>query len=77
MAPVQISEVKGTARENRTAAHTHIKGLGLRADGTADKAASDGFIGQADAREVKLFPYFTYSHSSNPLATLLFELKTF
>lgn len=51
MAPVQISEVKGSGRENRTAAHSHIKGLGLRSDGIADKI-SGGFIGQAAAREV-------------------------
>lgn len=51
MAPVQISEVKGSGRENRTAAHSHIKGLGLRSDGTAEKT-SGGFIGQAAAREV-------------------------
>ena len=47
---VQISEAKGNSRENRTAAHTHIKGLGLRPDGTAESSA-DGFIGQATARE--------------------------
>lgn len=47
---VQISEVKGNSRENRTAAHTHIKGLGLRSDGTAE-ASSDGFVGQTTARE--------------------------
>ncbi|WEW60828.1 RuvB ATP-dependent DNA helicase pontin [Emydomyces testavorans] len=47
---VQISEVKGTSRENRTAAHTHIKGLGLRPDGTAEHTSS-GFVGQAAARE--------------------------
>ncbi|KAH8811652.1 TIP49 C-terminus-domain-containing protein [Xylogone sp. PMI_703] len=47
---VQISEVKGNARDNRTAAHTHIKGLGLRPDGTAEKQSS-GFVGQAAARE--------------------------
>jgi len=41
----------GTARENRVAAHSHIKGLGLRDDGTADKTAA-GFIGQQQAREV-------------------------
>jgi DNA helicase TIP49 (TBP-interacting protein) len=50
---VQISEVKGNNRENRTAAHTHIKGLGLRSDGTAEKQAS-GFVGQASAREVHI-----------------------
>ncbi|PLB54995.1 putative AAA family ATPase pontin [Aspergillus steynii IBT 23096] len=47
---VQISEVKGNSRENRTAAHTHIKGLGLRSDGNAE-SSGDGFIGQAAARE--------------------------
>jgi len=48
--PVQISEVKGNARDNRTFAHTHIKGLGLRQDGTAERQAA-GFVGQAAARE--------------------------
>ena len=48
---VQISEAKGNSRENRTAAHTHIKGLGLHQDGTAESSA-DGFIGQTTAREV-------------------------
>ena len=48
---VTISEVKsGNSRENRTAAHTHIKGLGLRSDGTAEKVAA-GFVGQENARE--------------------------
>lgn len=49
---VQISEVKGNNRDNRTASHTHIKGLGLKADGTAEKQAG-GFVGQQQAREVK------------------------
>jgi len=48
---VQISEVKGNNRENRTAAHTHIKGLGLRPDGSAERQ-SGGFVGQMAAREV-------------------------
>jgi RuvB-like protein 1 len=49
---VQISEVKGnTARDSRTAAHTHIKGLGLRPDGIAERQ-SGGFVGQVAAREV-------------------------
>jgi RuvB-like protein 1 (pontin 52) len=48
---VQISEVKGNTRENRTAAHTHIKGLGLRPDGVAERQ-SGGFVGQVAAREV-------------------------
>lgn len=49
---VQIAEVKGSSqRENRVSAHTHIKGLGLRPDGLADKQAG-GFVGQTAAREV-------------------------
>lgn len=63
---VQISEVKGNTRENRTAAHTHIKGLGLRNDGTAE-SSGDGFVGQASAREVRKSP--TNCHASNVLLT--------
>lgn len=51
MAPVNISEVKQNQRENRTAAHSHIKGLGLRPDGAADRTGLGGFVGQAAARE--------------------------
>ena len=50
-AMVTISEVKGNSRENRTSAHTHIKGLGLRNDGYADHTSA-GFVGQVAAREV-------------------------
>ena len=48
---VEIKEVKGNSRENRTAAHSHIKGLGLRNDGYADTTGA-GFVGQVAAREV-------------------------
>lgn len=48
---VTISEARSNARDNRTAAHTHIKGLGLREDGHAVETAN-GFVGQAAAREV-------------------------
>ena len=47
---VQLSDVQSNSRTNRTAAHSHIRGLGLRSDGTAD-AVSGGFVGQASARE--------------------------
>ncbi|KAH6613357.1 AAA family ATPase-like protein [Chaetomium tenue] len=47
---VQISEVRGNTRDNRTAAHTHIKGLGLNSHGIAEKQAA-GFVGQSSARE--------------------------
>lgn len=49
---VTISEVKGNSRENRTAAHTHIKGLGLKSDGSAEITGA-GFVGQVAAREVR------------------------
>jgi RuvB-like protein 1 (pontin 52) len=49
---VQISEVRGNTRDNRTAAHTHIKGLGLNSNGIAEKQAA-GFVGQTTAREVR------------------------
>ncbi|KAH3678970.1 hypothetical protein WICMUC_001338 [Wickerhamomyces mucosus] len=48
---VQISEVKDTSgRDSRTAAHTHIKGLGLDERGVA-RAIDNGFVGQTEARE--------------------------
>ncbi|WPK24151.1 hypothetical protein PUMCH_001413 [Australozyma saopauloensis] len=48
---VQINEVKEhNPREARTAAHTHIKGLGLDEHGLAKKI-DDGFVGQTEARE--------------------------
>ena len=49
---VNLSEVKGNTRENRTAAHTHIKGLGLKSDGYAEPNSA-GFVGQVAAREVR------------------------
>ena len=49
---VSISEVKGNSRENRTAAHTHIKGLGLKGSNHAETMGA-GFVYQVAAREVK------------------------
>lgn len=48
---VPISEVKATTRENRTAAHSHIKGLGLSPSDGRPLTQSGGFVGQAAARE--------------------------
>lgn len=48
---VQINEVKESSESNsRTAAHTHIKGLGLDEHGIAKKI-DGGFVGQSSARE--------------------------
>ncbi|KAI8901997.1 TIP49 C-terminus-domain-containing protein [Globomyces pollinis-pini] len=47
---MKIQEVLSTTKEQRVAAHSHIKGLGLRDDGTSEQAAA-GFVGQETARE--------------------------
>ncbi|KAK9468152.1 TIP49 C-terminus-domain-containing protein [Lipomyces arxii] len=47
---VEINEMKSGGRDNRTAAHTHIKGLGLDERGLATRQ-DGGFIGQQNARE--------------------------
>jgi hypothetical protein len=52
MSSIKIEEVKSTERLQRIATHTHIKGLGLREDGTATPIAA-GLVGQTKAREVR------------------------
>lgn len=47
---MRIEEVQSAGKKQRVAAHTHIKGLGLREDGTAVDMGG-GFVGQAAARE--------------------------
>ncbi len=47
----QVEEVKSTAKTQRIAVHTHIKGLGLNETGAAKEMAS-GLVGQSRAREV-------------------------
>ena len=46
----QINSGNSSLAEKRIATHSHIRGLGLREDGTAN-LADGGFIGQAGARE--------------------------
>ncbi|WRX31527.1 TIP49 [Theobroma cacao] len=50
MDKMKIEEVQSTAKKQRIATHTHIKGLGLDASGNAIRLAA-GFVGQAEARE--------------------------
>ncbi|KAJ3292998.1 RuvB-like protein 1 [Borealophlyctis nickersoniae] len=47
---MRVDEVQSTTKEQRVATHSHIKGLGLREDGTAEPTAA-GFVGQENARE--------------------------
>ncbi|TDH64831.1 uncharacterized protein CCR75_000591 [Bremia lactucae] len=47
---MKIEEVKSTAKAQRIASHTHVKGLGLEADGVALPIGS-GLVGQEKARE--------------------------
>jgi RuvB-like protein 1 len=47
---MKIEEVQSTTREQRVAAHSHVKGLGLDERGTAMHVGS-GFVGQEQARE--------------------------
>uniref|UniRef100_M4B726 RuvB-like helicase n=1 Tax=Hyaloperonospora arabidopsidis (strain Emoy2) TaxID=559515 RepID=M4B726_HYAAE len=47
---MKIDEVQSTAKAQRIASHTHVKGLGLEADGTALPIGS-GLVGQEKARE--------------------------
>ncbi|CAH0489402.1 unnamed protein product [Peronospora farinosa] len=47
---MKIEEVQSTAKAQRIASHTHVKGLGLKEDGTALPIGS-GLVGQEKARE--------------------------
>ncbi|KAM7496726.1 hypothetical protein LguiA_021140 [Lonicera macranthoides] len=47
---MKIEEVQSTTKKQRIGTHTHIKGLGLEANGKAI-TLSAGFVGQAAARE--------------------------
>lgn len=47
---MKIEEVQSTTKTQRIAAHSHIKGLGLGEDGTANQISA-GLVGQEKARE--------------------------
>uniref|UniRef100_A0A1I8EG93 RuvB-like helicase n=1 Tax=Wuchereria bancrofti TaxID=6293 RepID=A0A1I8EG93_WUCBA len=48
---ISIDEVKSTARKQRVAAHSHVKGLGLDPETHTPSDNASGFIGQLEARE--------------------------
>jgi RuvB-like protein 1 len=48
---MKIEEVTSTAAADRVASHSHIKGLGLNDDGSAQPICA-GLVGQEKAREV-------------------------
>ena len=48
---MKIEEVKSTAKTQRIAAHSHVKGLGVDEKGVALQVAA-GLVGQEPAREV-------------------------
>ncbi|GMR33202.1 hypothetical protein PMAYCL1PPCAC_03397, partial [Pristionchus mayeri] len=48
---VNMEEVQSTARSQRVAAHSHVKGLGLHPETRAALPKSAGFFGQEPARE--------------------------
>ncbi|XP_010454496.1 PREDICTED: ruvB-like protein 1 [Camelina sativa] len=50
MDKVKIEEIQSTAKKQRIATHTHIKGLGLEPTGIPITLAA-GFVGQLEARE--------------------------
>lgn len=47
---MNIEEVQSTTKTQRIASHTHIKGLGLKDDGSAEEMGG-GLVGQENARE--------------------------
>ena len=47
---MKIEEVKSTTKQQRVAAHSHVKGLGLADDGKAVEVGG-GRVGQGKARE--------------------------
>lgn len=50
---MKVEEVKSTVKTQRISAHSHIKGLGLDANGTPIEVAA-GLVGQELAREVRI-----------------------
>ncbi|KAL0477464.1 RuvB-like protein [Acrasis kona] len=51
MPALSVENVTSTTKENRVAAHSHIRGLGLKQDGTPVEDFGCGLVGQEKARE--------------------------
>ena len=61
MADLRVNaEVKDLTRIERIGAHSHIRGLGLD-DALEARAVSQGLVGQASARRVRVFLMFPLS----------------
>lgn len=74
---MKIEEVKSTAKAQRIASHSHIKGLGLDGNGYAIQTAA-GLVGQELAREVRIFTIVYLEHSSKvgkPSQLMVFPKK--
>ena len=56
---MKIEEVKSTTKTQRIASHSHVKGLGLNEDGTA-QSIGGGLVGQEQAREVSCIFFFFF-----------------
>ena len=69
---MKIEEVKSTTKTQRIASHSHVKGLGLNEDGTA-QSIGGGLVGQEQAREVSCI--FFKKIRGNPAKTwTVFEI---
>lgn len=65
------AEVRDLTRIERIGAHSHIRGLGLD-DALEARAVSQGMVGQAKARKVRIY-YLAVSHARH-LQTILLRL---
>lgn len=67
---IDIKEVgKSNTKYQRIAAHSHVRGLGLNEDGSANPNSS-GFVGQIQAREVN---FLIFSPCSEAISAVTFE----
>ena len=70
---MRIEEVQSTTKKQRVATHTHIKGLGVREDGTAEPMAA-GFVGQEQVVFVLLRALLAHSAPAQDRRWALYTL---